>query len=257
MRVLLSLILLIVTACGGGGSDEPFKPALAVEVIEYPTCLVLAFKLQKTERAEKVPLAHDANIEGLRVRLPTGESVDVMEQRFFWEEGGGELLVRLGNVSQETETLELKGGFLAFDSVGRPIGARQDVPKSINLYTMKKVLDYKLTASLAPTEDEGTMWLDLDANLVRPLHVSGLPGARIDGLHIEGPKGALDAINSQTFMATASGGKIRVKLPALEAGSRIKLKGWWVPLRTNNTPCCGEQPLPDFVDVAAKDIQER
>ena len=163
---------------------------MAVDVIEYPTCLVLAFKLQNKEDGTAHPLAHDANIEGLRVRLPSGESVDVMEQRFFWQEGGGELLVRLGNVSQETETLNLKGAFLALDSVGRPIGARQDVPETINLYTMKKVLDYKLTASLAPTDDASTMWLDLDANLVRPLHVSGLPGARIDGLHIEGPAGA-------------------------------------------------------------------
>ena len=256
MRILLSFMLFFVAACTGGSSSEPFKPPMAVDVIEYPTCLVLAFKLQKSEEGPALPLAHDANIEGLSVRLPSGESVDVMEQRFFWEEGGGELLVRLGNVSQETETLNLRGAFLAFDSIGQPIGARQDLPASINLYTMKKVLDYKLTATLAPTEDKSTMWLDLDANLVRPLHVSGLPGAKIDGLHIEGPTGVIDAINSQTFMATASGGKIRVKLPALSAGSRIKLKGWWVPLRTNSTPCCGEQPLPDFVDVTAKDIQE-
>ena len=257
MRYLLSLILLFATACGGGTSSEPLKAKLAVDVIEYPTCLVLAFKIQNLQDGQNLPMAHDANIEGLRVRLKSGESVDVMEQRFFWQEGGGELLVRLGNVSLETETLELKGTFLAFDSVGRPIGVRQDVPASINLYTMKKALDYTLTATLAPTEDDGTIWLDLDANLVRPLHVSGLPGARIDGLHIEGPGGVLEAINSQTFMATASGGKIRVKLPSQDAGSRIKLKGWWVPLRANNTPCCGEQPLPDFIDVAAKDIQER
>mgnify|MGYP001342810401 CR=1 FL=1 len=87
------------------------------------------------------------------------------------------------------------------------------------------VLDYKLAVSLAPTDEANSMWLDVDATLSRPLHASGLPGARIERLQLEGSSGLLDIIGSQTFIPTAAGGKIRVKLPALSAGERIRLRG--------------------------------
>jgi len=257
MRFLLLVWTAMLLACGAGESKEVYVVPLDTEVVEYPTCWVLAFQLKQEEGRPPVPMAHDARITGLKVHLKTGETVDVMEQRFFWEEGGGQLLVRLGKLPLGTYELVLRGSFQAFNAQGRAISEKQELPSMINLVTMKKMLDYKLAVSLAATEDNGAMWLDVDANLERPLHVSGLPGARIDDLRIEGPNGLIETINPQAFMATASGGKIRVKVPALAVGSRLKLKGWWVPLRNDNTPCCGEQPLPAHVDVTAKDIAER
>lgn len=253
-RKFLTFCLVILSACGGGGPKEKPVP-LVTTVVEYPTCFVLSFGVKPAAKGQKTPLAHDATIKGLKLRLPSGDAVDVMEQQFFWKEGGGELMVRLGKVPADTTSLRAKGMFQAFDSSGRPIGVVQELPANIDV-SAPSVLDYKLAVSLAPTDESTSMWLDIDAMLSRPLHASGLPGARIERLQLEGTSGVLEVLGNQTFIPTAAGGKIRVKVPTLSLGERIKLKGWWVPLRTDNTPCCGEQPLPPFVEVASKDIQQ-
>lgn len=255
-RFFIAVMTLTVFACSNRTGSTEYRPPLAVDVTEYPTCLVLAFRINRIDDAQATTPAHHANIDDLKVRLPSGVSVNVMEQRFFWEEGGGELLVRLGKVPASTTKVNLSGHFLAYDANGVEIGATQNLPNQADV-SIRTPLKYSMGASLAPTEDLGFLWLDIDAMLERPLHVSGLPGARIDRLRIEGPSGEIEVVSNQTFMPTATGGKIRVKVPSMAVGSRMKLKGWWVPLRTDNTPCCGEQALPSQVEVAVKDIIQR
>ena len=97
------------------------------------------------------------------------------------------------------------------------IGAPQAVPKQIDV-SLREPLKYRLSASLSPDPDEDTMWLDIDAVLQRPLHVSGIPSAKIDRLRLEGPAGEIEPLSTQAFVATASGGKVRVKNTAPRGG---------------------------------------
>ena len=249
-RILFAMFALV--GCASDEDSGPVAPPIRVQVTEYPTCLVMNFGMESADAQAGTPLVHDASIEGLEVRLDTGETVDIMEQRFFWEKDGGELLVRLGRVPRGATQVKLKGTYQAFDATGTSIGAPQAVPKQIDV-SLREPLKYRLSASLSPDPDEDTMWLDIDAVLQRPLHVSGIPSAKIDRLRLEGPAGEIEPLSTQAFVATASGGKVRVKIPPLAGGSRIKLRGWWMPLRADGTPCCGEQAIPGFVDVAAKD----
>ena len=89
-RILFAMFALV-----GCASDEDSGPvALHLFVFksaEYPTCLVMNFGMESADAQAGTPLVHDASIEGLEVRLDTGETVDIMEQRFFWEKDGGEL----------------------------------------------------------------------------------------------------------------------------------------------------------------------
>lgn len=255
MTGILRILAVAFPLMGCSGSEEagPATPLIRVEVTEYPTCLVMNFGFAPSDSMAGSVLVHDASIEGLEIRLDSGETIDIMEQRFFWEKDGGELLVRLGRVPRGATKVNLKGTYQAFDARGSSIGVPQPVPKQLDV-SLREPLKYSLTTSLSAELDGDTMWLDIDAVLQRPLHVSGIPSAKIDRLRLEGPSGEIEPLGTQVFVPTASGGKIRVKIPALAGGSRIKLRGWWMPLRADGTPCCGEQAIPGFVDVATKDV---
>lgn len=253
----LYLLMLFHTPLWGCGSSdpEPLRATLVTEVVEYPSCMVVTFRLAPTPSEDKTahPVAQDYRIEGLKIRFESGAPVDVMEQRFFWEEGGGVLVVRLGRVPVGTDFVTAEGMFQAFDQSGQLLGAAQAIPGKIDLRTPKP-LAYSLSASLAPTGEEDSMWLDIDATLDRPLHVSGLPGARMERFRLESHSGEETPVLSRTFLPTAVGGKIRMKVPSAPVGTRLKMRGWWVLLRTNSTPCCGEHSVPPHVDVAVKDV---
>ena len=251
LRILA--IALPLMGCSASEVTGPVTTPIRVEVTEYPTCLVMNFGFAPSDSMVDAVLVHDASIEGLEIRLDSGETIDVMEQRFFWEKDGGELLVRLGRVPRGATTVNLKGTYQAFDARGASISVPQSLPKQLDV-SLREPLKYTLTTSLSTDPDGDTMWLDIDAVLRRPLHVSGIPSAKIDRLRLEGPSGEIEPLGTQVFVPTASGGKIRLKIPALAGGSRIKLRGWWMPLRADGTPCCGEQAIPTFVDVATKDV---
>jgi len=254
IRALRTTAMAIALAgCASSQDSGPSAPPIRVEVTEYPTCLVMNFGIAPNDALAGAIMVHDASIEGLEVRLNSGETIDIMEQRFFWEKDGGELLVRLGRVPRGATKVSLKGTYQALDSKGVPIGAPQSVPSELDV-SIREPLKYTLNAALSAHQNDDALWLEIDAALQRPLHVSGIPSAKIDRLRLEGPSGEIEPLSTQVFEPTASGGKIRVKIPEIASGSRIKLRGWWMPLRADGTPCCGEQAIPGFVDVATKDV---
>ena len=199
--------------------------------------------MESADAQAGTPLVHDASIEGLEVRLDTGETVDIMEQRFFWEKDGGELPRPARLRSKGRDASEAQRTYQAFDATGASIGAPQAVPKQIDV-SLREPLKYRLSASLSPDPDEDTMWLDIDAVLQRPLHVSGIPSAKIDRLRLEGPAGEIEPLSTQAFVATASGGKVRVKIPPLAGDRALNYADGGCYSRADGTPCCASKPSP-------------
>jgi len=239
------VFLLIGVGCSGKATtSEPVIP-LSLEIVEYPSGLVISYRVVNEGPNKIIP--QDARIQDLKVSLSSGRPIQVMEQRFYWDDSGGELIVRLGQVVVSSDSLVMSGTFHALDELGTILGVPTPITGEHSIGNPGP-LDYTLRTDMVPAPDTG-LSLGIAAVLARPLHASGLPGARIERLVIQGPNGPILPTKPQQFMPTADGGKIRIQLPPLDSGTRLTLRGWFVPLRADKTPCCGEQSIPKTVDV--------